>query len=129
MDNQKTKPHTKYRIKWWFNTKQWYIGYLQFPINLDAKNEISISSPSILLGNGNRKKAEPLLKGDITYEVLTNIIEALLEITNELSVLAGKPQNVPFLELNVTSKTVNKDLYDVLVNKLTKIRSNISKTE
>lgn len=98
-------------------------------VNIDAKNEASISSPSIILGNGNREKAEPLLKGDITYSVLVNIIESLLEITSELSVLAGQPADVPYLNLNTTADTVNKNLYNILETKLTKIRSNISKTE
>jgi len=97
-------------------------------VNIDAKNEASISSPSIMLGNGSREKAEPLLKGDITYDVIMNIIEALLEITGVLSNLPS-PQNVSYLNLNVTAETVKKDLYNVISTKLNKIRSNISKTE
>jgi hypothetical protein len=98
-------------------------------VNIDARDETSISSPSIILGNGDRKKAEPLLKGDITYDVLVDIIEALLEITSELSVLSGQPIDVPFLNLNVTADNINRNLYNMLSTKLTKIRSNISKTE
>ena len=98
-------------------------------VNIDAKNEASISSPSIMLGNGSREKAEPLLKGDITYEVIMNIIEALLEITGELSNLPSPKANVSYARLNVTAETVRKDLYNVISTKLNKIRSNISKTE
>lgn len=97
-------------------------------VNIDAKVETIINSPSIILGKGDRIKSEPILLGDKTFDVINTILEEVINLSNSLSTLVSLPADVPFLDVNIIAENTKTRLLETR-NNLQNIKSKISKTE
>lgn len=81
-------------------------------VNIDTR-KLLIQADNIYLGNEELAK-EPLMLGNKTVNLLTNLVDALISLTNELKVLTSDPvaPNSPalFTNLNIKATGVNMAL-------------------
>ena len=66
-------------------------------VNIDTKEHI-VDADSILLGN--KDATEHLMLGDKTIELLGKILDEMVGISTQLSVLVSLPPGAPFAPLN-----------------------------
>lgn len=94
----------------------------QNSVNIDSTNKVIINSPEILLGDKNA--TEPVLKGDITIELLSELVE---ELRKWMSLFNNNPS--PYLAYMPTATTPLVDtLVKLKVDLETKTKSKVSKT-
>ncbi len=94
----------------------------QGSVNVDSKNEFVVNSPSILLGDKNA--TEPVLKGDITIELLSELVD---ELRKWMSQFNNTPS--PYLAYMVPSTTpLINTLVKLKTDLETKTKSKVSKT-
>jgi len=94
----------------------------QDTINIDSKNSFTINSPNILLGD--KEATEPLLKGDITIQLLSELVG---ELRKWMSQFNNNPS--PYMAYMMASTTPLISTLVSLKNDLeTKTKSKVSKT-
>jgi len=94
----------------------------QDSVNIDSKNLFVVNSPNILLGD--KEATEPLLKGDTTIELLSELVEELRKWMNQFN---NNPS--PYMAYMVPSTTPLISTLVSLKNNLeTKTKSKVSKT-
>lgn len=94
----------------------------QDSVNIDSKNQVVINSPSILLGDKNA--TEPVLKGDITIELLSELVD---ELGKWMAQFNTNPS--PYLApLKVSTTPLISTLVKLKVELETKTKSKVSKT-
>jgi len=94
----------------------------QDTINIDSKNSFTINSPNILLGD--KEATEPLLKGDITIQLLSELVG---ELRKWMSQFNNNPS--PYMAYMIASTTPLISTLVSLKNDLeTKTKSKVSKT-
>ncbi len=77
-------------------------------VNVDSKTLFTISSPKIYLGD--KDATEPIVLGDKTVDLLGKILEELISVTQQLSILTSLPPGVPFAPLNLQATMSNNKL-------------------
>lgn len=94
----------------------------QGSVNVDSKNEFVVNSPNILLGD--KDATEPVLKGDITIELLSELVD---ELRKWMSQFNNTPS--PYLAYMVPSTTpLINTLVKLKTDLETKTKSKVSKT-
>jgi len=94
----------------------------QDSVNIDSKNQVVINSPSILLGDKNA--TEPVLKGDITIELLSNLVD---ELRKWMTTFNTNPS--PYLApLKASTTPLISTLVKLKTDLETKTKSKVSKT-
>jgi len=97
-------------------------------INLNAKKWINFNSPVILLGtDGNKPPTEPLLLGNKTKELLSELIQIITDLGNSLSSVTTPPQGSPLVGVNVAGTELVEKI-SAVQNKLKNITSTVSYT-
>ncbi len=76
--------------------------------NIDSEEGVIINSPNIYLGD--KRADEPLILGNKTKKLLEDILDEMLKVTEQLSVLTSLPPGVPFAPLNIQSTVSNNKL-------------------
>jgi len=92
-------------------------------INFDTKESIFDSEVKL----GNKNATEGILLGNKTVELLNKILSEIINLSNELSILASLPPGTPFLPLNI-SATQSKIKLNLYKNQLNTLVSKNSKT-
>lgn len=94
----------------------------QDSVNVDSKNQVIINSPSILLGD--RNATEPILKGDITIELLSELVDELRKWMTQFNTNPS-----PYLApLKVSTTPLITTLVKLKTELETKTKSKVSKT-
>lgn len=94
----------------------------QDSINIDSKNTFVVNSPNILLGD--KEATEPILKGDTTIELLSELVE---ELRKWMSQFNNNPS--PYMAYMIASTTpLISTLVELKNNLETKTKSKVSKT-
>jgi hypothetical protein len=94
----------------------------QDSVNIDSKNTVVINSPSILLGDKNA--TEPVLKGDITIELLSELVDELRKWMTQFNTNPS-----PYLApLKVSTTPLISTLVKLKTELETKTKSKVSKT-
>ena len=94
----------------------------QDSVNIDSKNSFIVNSPNILLGD--KDATEPLLKGDITIELLSELVD---EMRKWMTQFNANPS--PYLAyLKASSSPLIGTLVKLKSNLETKTKSKVSKT-
>jgi hypothetical protein len=94
----------------------------QNSVNIDSKNQVVINSPNILLGD--KDATEPLLKGDTTIELLSELVDELRKWMNQFN---NNPS--PYLAYMIPSTTpLVNTLVKLKTDLETKTKSKVSKT-
>ena len=94
----------------------------QDSVNIDSKNQVVINSPSILLGDKNA--TEPVLKGDITIELLSDLVD---ELRKWMTTFNTNPS--PYLApLKASTTPLISTLVKLKTELETKTKSKVSKT-
>jgi len=94
----------------------------QNSVNVDSKNQFVVNSPNILLGD--KKATEPLLKGDITIELLSELVDELRKWMGQFN---NNPS--PYLAYMIPSTTpLVNTLVKLKTDLETKTKSKVSKT-
>jgi len=96
----------------------------QDSVNIDSKNQVVINSPNILLGHRSKDATEPLLKGDITIELLSELVDELRKWMIQFNTNPS-----PYLApLKVATTPLITTLVKVKTELETKTKSKVSKT-
>lgn len=94
----------------------------QDTVNVDSKNSFTVNSPNILLGD--KEATEPILKGDITIQLLSELVS---ELRKWMSQFNNNPS--PYMAYMIASTTPLISTLVTLKNDLeTKTKSKVSKT-
>jgi len=94
----------------------------QNSVNVDSKNQFVVNSPNILLGD--KKATEPLLKGDITIELLSELVDELRKWMGQFN-----NNSSPYLAYMIPSTTpLVNTLVKLKTDLETKTKSKVSKT-
>jgi len=94
----------------------------QDSVNIDSKNQVIVNSPNILLGDKNA--TEPILKGDTTIELLSELVD---ELRKWMSQFNTNPS--PYLApLKVSTTPLISTLVKLKTELETKTKSKVSKT-
>ena len=98
-------------------------------INLYASKEVVINTPKVMLGG--TSELQPILKGDVTVELLETLLKELLALTDTLSSLTVPTSegSVPILTVQEAAKSVAKNLSTLVNEKLPTVKSTISYTK
>jgi hypothetical protein len=86
-------------------------------INLNADERIHLNSGKIFLGTvNNTLPTEPLLLGDKTVALLSNMVLALFDLGCSLSAVVGSPEGAPALDVNTAGENLMNDLERIANN-------------
>lgn len=93
-------------------------------INLNAGERIHLNSPRNFIGSNpdGTLPTEPLLLGNQTVNLLTDLMSAIGDLGAELSSVIAPPAGSPVIELNVAGNKLTNSI-DTLMDKLEKIVS------
>jgi hypothetical protein len=94
----------------------------QDSVNIDSQNVFVVNSPSILLGS--KDATEPLLKGDTTIELLSELVGQL----NQWMVIFNANPSPYLLPLKVSTTPLISTLTRIKTELETKTKSKVSKT-
>lgn len=94
----------------------------QDSVNVDSKNVFTINSPNILLGD--KEATEPLLKGDTTIELLSELVDELRKWMTQFNTNPS-PYLIPMVP--VTTPLIST-LVQLKTNLETQTKSKVSKT-
>ena len=94
----------------------------QDSVNIDSQNVFVVNSPSILLGS--KDATEPLLKGDTTIELLSELVGQL----NQWMVIFNANPSPYLLPLKVSTTPLISTLTRIKAELETKTKSKVSKT-
>jgi len=99
-------------------------------INIDAQTDfiVKTNKGKILLGDMDETKTQPLLLGDKTVDLISNLLLDLQDLCGQLSSLASLPPGTPFLPLNTVAIQFNIKLQNYQ-SQLPSLLSQISKTK
>jgi hypothetical protein len=81
-------------------------------INLNAGNRVHLNTPIVMLGtkSDGTSPDEPLLLGNKTTQVLTDLMVALSELGNSLISLVSTPQGSPLIGANTAGTTLTEKI-------------------
>lgn len=96
-------------------------------INLNAINSVNIDTKEFIVNSkqiklGGKTATEPLLLGNKTVDLMSELLNELVNVLDQLSTLASLPPGVPFVPLNASSIQASLKL-NVLKNKLNELKS------
>jgi hypothetical protein len=94
-------------------------------VTIDAKKGTIIDTPELLLGSN--KATEHLLLGDKSIQLFKEVLDEMISLTKQLSVLTSLPPSSPFIPLNAQS-TKSQLKLTLLKNKLNTLLSKQNKT-
>ena len=84
-------------------------------INLNADERIHLNSKAVFLGPYDAThQPQPLLLGNNTSILLSNIISSLYDLGCNLSAVVGSPEGAPALDINSAGETLMNDLEKIL---------------
>jgi len=86
-------------------------------INLNADERVHVNSNAVFLGTVDSKlPTEPLLLGNKTYSLLSDLLESLYNLGVTLSTTVGSPEGAPALDINSAAETMLNDLEKISNN-------------
>jgi len=94
----------------------------QYSVNIDSQDRFVVNSPNILLGDKNA--TEPLLKGDITIELLSELVDELRKWMSQFNLTPS-----PYLAyMTPSTQPLINTLVKLKTDLETKTKSKVSKT-
>lgn len=94
----------------------------QYSVNIDSQDRFVVNSPNILLGD--KDATEPLLKGDITIELLSELVDELRKWMSQFNLTPS-----PYLAyMTPSTQPLINTLIELKTDLETKTKSKVSKT-